>query len=292
MVQENCLDKDCIIVVGPTACGKSDYAIELAKKYNGEIINADSQQIYKDLCIGTAKPTIEEMQNIPHHLFDFVDTNKEFSVAEYKPLCEKCISEIKSRGKMPIIVGGTGFYVQSILYDYSYGNAAKDSSVRDKYQKLLEKYGNEYLYNLLKNIDETRANSLHPNDTKRVIRALEIAESGNLPSMVTKSKSKLNAYVIFLNMDRDKLYSRINERVDKMIDLGLENEVKSILNSGATFENQCMKAIGYKEWKPYFAGKATLEDTIELIKKNTRNYAKRQITWFKNSMPCDEIVCK
>ena len=290
MVQKNSLKYDCIILVGPTAVGKSNYAIQLAKKYNGEIINADSQQIYKDLCIGTAKVTPNEMQGIPHHLFDFVNPLDEFSVAQYKELCNKCILDIKSRGKMPIIVGGTGFYVQSLLYDMSYGNTSKNQEIRKNYEILLKQKGNQYLYDLLKSKDFDRAKQLHPNDVKRVIRALEILDNGQLPSKVTKTKTKLNAYTILLQMDRARLYERINKRVDIMINEGLLNEINQLLKQGITFDNQCMKAIGYKEWKDYFDKKLTLEQTIELIKKNTRNYAKRQITWFKNSFEYNEII--
>ena len=290
MVQKNSINYDCIILVGPTAVGKSNYAMQLAKEYDGEIVNADSQQIYKDLCIGTAKVTPNDMQGIPHHLFDFVNPFDEFSVAQYKELCNKCILDIKSRGKMPIIVGGTGFYIQSLLYDMSYGNTSKNEMIRNNYEILLKQNGNQYLYDLLKSRDYDRAKQLHPNDVKRVIRALEIFDNGQLPSKVTKSKTKLNAYMIMLQMDRVKLYERINKRVDNMINDGLLNEIKQLLKKGVTFNNQCMKAIGYKEWKDYFEDKLTLEQTIELIKKNTRNYAKRQITWFKNSFEYNEII--
>ena len=291
MVQKDSIaNYDCIIVVGPTAVGKSAYAIDLAKKYNGEIINADSQQVYKDLNIGTAKVTPKEMQGIKHHLIDCISSHKEFSVAEFKNQAIDCINEIKSRGKMPIIVGGTGFYVQSLLYDLSYGNTTKNTRIRNKYANLCKKYGNEYIYNILKEKDAARAMQLHPNDTKRVIRALEILSSGQTPSKVTKHKTDLKAYVIMLNMDRAKLYERINARVDKMIKQGLDREVKKLLDNGITFDNQCMQAIGYKEWKGYFEQNTSFADTVELIKKHTRHYAKRQITWFKNSLECDEII--
>ncbi len=289
MVQTHSLTKpyDCVIIVGPTASGKTKLAIELAKQINGEIINADSQQIYKQLSIGTAKPTIQEQEGIRHHLLDIVDPTDTFSVAEYKKLATEAIANIQHRNKLPIVVGGTGYYIDSLLYDQSYGLVEGNAIIRDKYNKLATEKGNEHVHSILKAIDSVSASKIHPNDIKRVIRALEIYEitGKSMSSTITKSRTALNPLIIYINMDRNKLYKRIEQRVDTMINSGLEQEVKQLLNKDISFDNQCMQAIGYKEWQKYFAGEQNLPDTIELIKKNTRHYAKRQITWFNNSLP-------
>ncbi len=289
MVQTHSLTEpyDCVIIVGPTACGKTKLAIELAKQINGEIINADSQQIYKQLSIGTAKPTTQEQEGIKHHLLDIVDPTDTFSVAEYKKLATETIANIQHRNKLPIIVGGTGYYIDSLLYDQSYGLVEGNASIRDKYNKLATEKGNEYVHSILKAVDSVSASKIHPNDIKRVIRALEIYEITGKPmsSTMTKTRTALNPLIIYMNIDRNKLYKRIEQRVDIMINSGLEQEVQQLLNNGVSFDNQCMQAIGYKEWQKYFTGEQNLPDTIELIKKNTRHYAKRQITWFNNSLP-------
>ena len=292
MVQKNRITNkyDCVIIVGPTCSGKTSLSIELAKTLNTSIINADSQQIYKYLQIGTAKPGLNEMQGINHYLMDFVEPNKNFSVSDFKILATNAINEIKSQNKLPIIVGGTGFYIQSLLYDFSYGNVGANNAIRNKYMQFLINNGAIELHKKLQEVDPKTATILHPNDTKRVIRALEIYETTGQPmsKTITKTRTQLSPLIIGLNCDREILYSNINKRVDLMIQKGLENEINTLLKNGITFDEQCMQAIGYKEWKGYFENKLAREETIELIKKNTRNYAKRQLTWFRNSL---ENVC-
>lgn len=275
---------NCIIILGPTASGKTGLSVELAKRLNGEVINADSQQIIKELNIGTAKITEEEKQNIPHHLFDIIEVGQEFSVSEYSTLALEKIDEILSRNKLPIVVGGTGFYINSLLYKYTFGNADKDESIREYYESLAKEKGNTYVYNILKELDPESATTLHENDLKRVIRAIEIYKtSGDKKSnqqLITNDK--IHPYIIGLNVDRDLLYDRINKRVDLMINNGLENEVLNLKSKGFySPNNKYQLPIGYSEWTEYFNNNLTKEEVIEKIKLNSRHYAKRQITWFK-----------
>lgn len=282
MVQENNIRNKIIIICGATASGKSDLAIECAKLFDSEIVSADSMYIYKDLNIGTAKPTIKEMQGIKHHLIDVVSPKQAFSVSDYKKLAEPIITDIINRGKVPIICGGTGFYINSILYDFSYGKVEANLEIREKYNALAKDKGNEYVYNELLELDRESALKLHFNDLKRVIRALEIYFTGTKKSDIQDElvpKFDYKAYSI--NHERDYLYQRINNRVDIMIKNGLINEIKGLLDSGITKDNQCMQAIGYKEITEYLQGNCTLEKAIDDIKLNTRHYAKRQITYFK-----------
>ncbi len=272
-----------LIIAGPTGVGKSSISIELAKIFGGEIVSCDSMQIYKDCNIGTAKIMQEEMQGIPHHMIDIVQSNSEFSVSEYKDMAEKIIHDIFLRQHIPILVGGTGLYIQSLLYGYKFCNVSKNNEVRKKYELYLEKHGKEALYNLLKDKNKERAKELHINDTKRVIRALEISElqnGNNIENSVVESK--YDFYFCVLNKDREMLYHDINNRVDEMIKNDLEGEVRNLLANGTNFECQCMQSIGYKEWQPYFKNECSKEEVIEKIKQNTRKYAKRQITWFKH----------
>lgn len=271
-----------LIIGGPTASGKSSFAVELAKILNGEIISCDAMQIYKYLNIGTAKVTEEEMDGVRHHLLDFVDLNESFSVSDYKVMAEKCIDEIIDRGKLPIFVGGTGLYIDALLYPYEFQDNTFNQTVRDKYQTILKENGKEYLYNLLKEKDVDWAESLHVNDVKRIARALEIIELGG--KRVTKSErvSKYDFKFICLMDDRDKLYDRIDKRVDEMVQNGLIEEIENLLKMGAKFDSQGMQSIGYKEWQGYFNGTETKDDVINKIKKNTRHYAKRQLTWFRH----------
>ena len=278
MVQKNSL----IVICGPTASSKTALAVALAKKIDAEIISADSMNVYKGLDVGTAKPTREEMQGVIHHLVDVVSPFDTFSVGDYSELARPIVNDILSRGKTPIICGGTGFYVNSILYDFSYGNTPANFEVRDKYKKLAEEFGNLYVYNILKEKDPVTANKLHVNDLKRVIRALEISENG-------KNKSDINDQMIpvydynayFINYPREVLYDRINRRVDIMIKNGLVEEIKNLVNQGVLESHQCMQGIGYKEILPYLRGEIDLSTAIEQIKLNTRHYAKRQLTFFK-----------
>lgn len=282
MVQKNNIANKIIIICGPTASGKSDLAIECAKILNTEIISADSMYIYKGLSIGTAKPNFAEMQGIKHHLIDVVNPNENFSVSDYKNLATPIINDLIAKNKIPIICGGTGFYVNSILYDLSYGNGNANLKIREKYKDLAEKYGNEYVYNHLKEVDPESALKLHYNDLKRVIRALEIFYSGTKKSDIKDDLTpKYNYKAYSIEHNREILYERINKRVDNMVYNGLVNEVQSLIKHGITRKDQCMQAIGYKEILDYLDGICSLEQAIELIKLNTRHYAKRQITYFK-----------
>ena len=264
-----------IVVVGPTAVGKTKMGILLAKKYNGEVINADSTQVYRDLNIATAKVTKTEMEGVVHHLIDICDINDDYTVFDFQRDCRNCISDILSRGKVPIIVGGTGLYVKAALYDYKFDVL----NVKFDYSS----YSDEELYNRLISIDPDT--SVHKNNRKRVERALSYYDStGNLLSSKDKTNDLLyDCIFVGLTTSRDILYDRINKRVDSMIDLGLLDEAKSIYNTGVR-SKAVMTPIGYKELFSYFDGKSDLTSCIDLIKQKSRNYAKRQYTWFNNQM--------
>ncbi len=274
-----------LIITGATATGKTAFAIECAKRLNGEIISCDSMQIYRSLDIGTAKPTLEEQNAVPHHLIDIVDAGEEFSVQQFVSLAGEKIKEIESRGKLPIIVGGTGLYIRSLIYPYSFCSSKKDEKVRDELNKILDEKGSDYLYSLLEKVDKESVQKIHKNDTKRVIRALEIFKTTGKPKSeqtIEEIKPRYDYVLIALTMPREKLYERINKRVDLMFEMGLENEVESLVKKGKVNQNsQSMSAIGYKEFFDYFEGKRTLTETKELIKKNSRNYAKRQETFIR-----------
>ena len=282
MVQENNLKNKILIICGPTASGKSELAVAVAKRLKSEIVCADALTVYKDLNIGTAKPSFSEMDGVVHHMINVVEPHETFSVGDYKHLAEPIVADIISRGKVPIICGGTGFYIYSILYDLSYGNSIANIEARNKYFKLAEDFGNEYVYNILKNVDPLSAEKLHFNDLKRVIRALEIYESGYLKSKLNDSMIPKYDYLAYsFDFDRKLLYEKIDKRVDKMIKLGLVDEVKTLVDKGLTEKSQSMQGIGYKEIYSFLSGKLTLEEAVSLIKLNTRHYAKRQITFFK-----------
>lgn len=280
------MKQDLFILAGPTAVGKTDISIKLAQKLNGEIISADSMQIYKHMDIGSAKITEAEKEGVPHHLIDFVSPFDEFSVAEFKEKSKNAIKDIASRGKLPMIVGGTGFYIDSLIFNYDFANTYKDEEYREHLKNLASEHGKEYVHELLKDIDEVSYKKLYPNDLKRVIRALEVFKlTGKTISEFNKEQDifdiPYNVYYFVLNMDRSKLYERINKRVDIMMEKGLIEEVKSLQNMGCTPDMQSMKGIGYKEILYYLDGKLSLDEAVELIKKGSRHYAKRQLTWFR-----------
>ena len=281
------IEKDNLfILIGPTAIGKTALSINLAKKLNGEIISADSMQIYKLMNIGTAKITIDEMDEIPHHLIDIVYPDEEFTVADYKRNSIDKIIDINERGRLPIIAGGTGLYINSLVYNLNFTEVEPNEEIRANLESLGEKYGNEYLHRKLSNIDKTSADKISPQDKKRIIRALEIFEITGIP-MSDQNKNfreynkDYNLTMVGLNMDRQKLYNRINLRVNEMLEEGLIEEVSSLIKMGYNKELVSMQGIGYKEIIEYLEGNSTLEEAIELLKRKTRNYAKRQITWFK-----------
>ena len=275
-----------IVIVGPTASGKTALSIELAKKINGEIISCDSMQIYKDMNIGSAKPTIEEMQGIKHYLIDIVEPTERFSVAEYKKRAEKAIEEILKKGKTPIVIGGTGLYANSLIYGIEYNEIEFDEKFRSELMKKAETDdGLQLLYEEAKKIDPIAVEKISNNDKKRIIRILEIYNSTGKTKTEQEQESRKNAvkydYKVFaINMERTVLYERINKRVDIMIEQGLIEEVKNILKKYNEFPT-AMQAIGYKEIVEYLNGDLTKQEAIDKIKQESRRYAKRQITWFK-----------
>ncbi|MDD6760748.1 MAG: tRNA (adenosine(37)-N6)-dimethylallyltransferase MiaA [Turicibacter sp.] len=276
---------DVLCIVGPTAVGKTKMSIELAKQLNGEIISGDSMQIYRGMDIGTAKATMDERQGIPHHLIDEKNPDEPYSVAAFQQTVRAKMEEIKSRGKLPIIVGGTGLYIKSVLYDYEFAGESESKEIDEA------KYGhlsNEELHAKLAAVDEAGAKDIHPNNRKRVIRALEIYETSGVKKseMIEKQEHKMiyDACLIGLTDDRTVLYDRINKRVDVMYETGLVEEVKALFDQGIPAESQSIRAIGYKELYDYFKGLISLEESKELIKRNSRRYAKRQYTWFNNQM--------
>lgn len=275
-----------IVVAGPTASGKTGLAIDIAKYTDGEIINADSMQIYKYMDIGSAKPTKEEQSMAVHHLIDFLEVDEDFSVADYTALAHKTIKDVSSRGKMPVMAGGTGLYINSVVDDVSFGEMDTDYKLREELQNIADEKGSEYLLGILSEFDKESAEKLHPNNVRRIIRAIEFYKITGKPISVhqyeTKQiKSRYNPLMICINWDRDVLYDRINRRVDIMIKEGLLEEVKSLMDKGYTKELNSMKGIGYKEVIDYFNGVRSLDETIELIKQSSRRYAKRQLTWFR-----------
>jgi tRNA dimethylallyltransferase len=275
------------VIVGPTAVGKTKVSVDVAKKLRGEIISGDSMQIYRGMDIGTAKIKKEEMQGIPHHLIDIKDPEESFSVAEFQRIVREKISEISRRGRLPMIVGGTGLYIQSVLYDYRFTGNGNTGRLRKELQERLRREGTEKLYRELSGIDPDSAIKIHPNDGRRIIRALEIYYSTGvtLTEHLRKQRNELryDAAVVGLTMDRERLYKRIDERVDRMIEEGLLEEARRFYDRGLR-GCQSIQAIGYKELYAYFDGTLSLAEAIALLKKNTRNYAKRQYTWFKNKM--------
>ena len=279
------MDKPKVIVIcGPTASGKTSLSISLAKKINGEIVSCDSMQIYKEMDIGSAKPTVEEMQEIKHYLVDFVSPEKRYSVSEYKEDASKAIEEIINKGKTPIIIGGTGLYLNSLIYNIQYNEMEVDLNYRRELEKEAEEYGLEVLYNRAKEIDPEAMEKVSANDKKRITRVLEIynATGRNKTELEKKSRKEVPYnYLIFgINMERSILYDRINKRVDIMLEQGLIEEVKNLINKYSNMPT-AMQGLGYKEVKEFLDGNISKEEMIEKIKMETRRYAKRQITWFK-----------
>ena len=276
--------KNLVVITGPTAVGKTDISIKLAKEINGEIISADSIQVYKDLNIGSAKITEDEMDGVKHYLIDVLDPTDDFDIYTFKQMAEDAIEEIYAKGKVPIIVGGTGFYIQSVLYDVDFEETEVDMEYRKELEELAKINGNEYVHKMLEDVDPEYAAGIHPNNIKRVIRALEFYHENNIPLSEHNAEQKENespynfAYYV-LNDDRDVLYDRINKRVGLMFEKGLVDEVKAL---GLDKTNQSMQGIGYKEVLEYLNDNLSLEETKELIKKNTRHFAKRQLTWFRH----------
>ena len=281
MVQKNSLKKPKIIaIMGPTASGKTALAIKLAKEINGEIVSADSMQVYKNLDIGTAKITEKEMAGVKHYLLDVANFNDRFTVSNWKDLAETAIQTILSCGKTPIIVGGTGLYISSLIYGYNFYNAEENFEIRKKYEKILEEKGAENLYNILKEQSPILAEKVDKNKTRQVIRYLEISENCcNKENFM--QEEPYNYLLLGLDIPRDTLYNRINKRVDIMANNGLLNEVRSLINLGFDRSSQAAQAIGYKEIFEFLDGNISEYQAYENIKQHTRNYAKRQLTWMR-----------
>lgn len=277
-----------IVIAGPTASGKTALSIELAKKVNGEIISSDSMQIYKDMDIGTAKVTKEEMQGIEHYLVDFVSPDERYSVSNFKKDSENAIEEILSKGKVPIVVGGTGLYIDSLIYGIEYQEMEFDLEYRNSLMEQAEtEEGLKSLYEQAKLIDEQAMQNISPNDKKRIIRVLEIFKASGKTKTEQERLSRQNGVkydfsVFAIDMERSKLYDRINRRVDMMLEDGLVDEVKALREKYNHFPT-AMQGLGYKEVVEYLEGKCTYEETVEKIKQETRKYAKRQLTWFRKN---------
>jgi len=274
-----------IVICGPTASGKTALSIKLAKQINGEIISSDSMQIYKHMDIGTAKPSKEEMQEIPHHLLDFVEPNQRYSVAEFKKDAETAIEEILAKGKTPIIVGGTGLYVDSLIYGIEYQDIQLDEKYRNELEQRVINEGLEKLYEEAQKIDSQAMEKISPNDKKRILRVLEIYKATGKTKTEQEIESRKNGvkydYKVFaINLEREILYERINKRVDIMIEQGLIQEVEQLLKKYDEFPT-AMQGLGYKEVVEFLQGATSREEMIEKLKMETRRYAKRQITWFK-----------
>ena len=275
-----------VAVVGPTAVGKTEVGVLLAKTLRGEIVSADSMLIYRYMNIGTAKPNEDEMCDIPHYMLDIIDPDEEYSVALYQEAAEEYIKDIYHKGKYPLLVGGTGLYIRSVTDHYNFSRAEINCEYRIELNRLADLQGNDYLHNLLKVVDPLAAERIHLNDRKRIIRALEVFDHTGRPisSFHDKDmyeKPKYNLHIFGLSMERSKLYSRIEHRVDKMLEQGLLEEVKSLLDRGYTTDLTSMKGLGYKEIASYLSGTLSLTEAVEMLKRNTRRFAKRQLTWFK-----------
>lgn len=278
--------KPFLILTGPTSVGKTSLSISLAKHINGEIISADSMQVYKYMDIGTAKIPPEEMDGVPHYLIDEFEPDEEFNVVKFQQYAKEYIKQIHDRGKIPILVGGTGFYIQAVLYDIDFTVNNSDTSYREELEHMLKAKGSQCLHDLLQQIDPDSAKAIHPNNSKRIIRALEYAKltGEKISSHNEEQKTKTSPYnycYFVLNKERSKLYETINNRVDIMMEQGLLDEVKFLASRGYTRDMVSMQGIGYKEILAYLDGEYTLEEAVDLIKKDTRHYAKRQLTWFK-----------
>ena len=273
-----------IIIAGPTATGKTEVAVKVAEKVSGEIISADSMLIYRHMNIGTAKPTEQEKNGIPHHLVDVVEPDTQFTVAVFQQQARRAITDIGRRGKTPLLVGGTGFYIDAVIYDYDFGQAGPSREIRDMLLKEAAEKGNQAVHDRLKQVDPHTADRIHANNLKRVIRALEIYYQTGARGRRDKNKIDYSCYnkIFFcLYFQRDKLYQRIEERVDKMIKQGLAEEVRELLRRGYHHGLVSMQGLGYREMVGYLHNRYSLEEAVHMLKRNTRRFAKRQLTWLK-----------
>ena len=278
-----------VVLAGPTGVGKTDLSIELAKRFNGEVVSADSMQVYRNLDIGTGKILPHEMQGVPHYLIDIQDPDQTYDAARFKEAGQEAIRKIHRSGHLPILVGGTGLYLEGLLYDLEFGGKnSTDSLVQQKLKAELEESGIEALWQRLNQLDPIAADKISLQNPRRILRALEVIETTGQrfsDQMSHQEKqSRFREYLFVLNRPRQQLYDRINQRVLQMIDQGLEDEVRSLYQRNMDPNLPAMKGIGYKEWRPYFEGKVSLQTVIEQIQQNSRRYAKRQLTWYRNRM--------
>lgn len=274
-----------LVIAGPTAVGKTDTALAVAKRVGGEIISADSVQVYRGLDIGAAKPTRQEREEVPHHLLDIVGPTENYTVARYQDDAARVIAEVQGRGKLPILVGGTGLYIRAVVQGYAFGEKGEDKALRDRLRREAEEHGPEALHRRLAVVDPVSAAKLHPNDLRRVIRALEFYESSCEPisrqERRTAGESVYDTQMFCLSMPRELLYRRIETRVDQMVAAGLVDEVRGLLNNGVPMDAKSMQSLGYKQLVAHLQGELSLEAAVALIKRDTRRYAKRQLTWFR-----------
>jgi len=282
----NTAKKPLIILTGPTAVGKTALSIKLAQQINGQMISADSMQVYRHMDIGTAKITIEEMQGIPHYLIDVLEPTEEFNIVRFQQMAKAALEQIYAAGAIPIVVGGTGFYIQSLLYDIRFEESNEDTGYRDALQQLATDRGPEYLHRLLAEVDPAAASGIHAHNVKRVIRALEFYhQTGTRISEHNEEQRKRTSPYQFLyfvlNDDRQALYTRIDQRIDQMLEAGLVTEVRMLKDMGCTRDMVSMQGLGYKEILDYLEGRCTLDDAIYILKRDTRHFAKRQLTWFR-----------
>lgn len=281
MAKEQKQKEKVVVILGPTATGKSHCAIELAKSFHGEIISGDSMLVYRDMNIGTAKPTAEELAAVPHHLVNILPPEASFSVVDFKEQAQRLITEINARGHLPIIAGGTGLYIKALLEDYAFNSVSENSELREQLTREAEQQGAAALHARLAALDAAAAERIHPNNVRRVVRALEAALSGEQVNQYTANESPYDALVIGLEMERSALYERINKRVDIMLEQGLEQEVRSLLARGVSPDCQSMQSIGYRQMVWYLNGSLPYDEAVDKLKQATRNFAKRQITWYK-----------
>lgn len=280
------MKKPLIVLTGPTAVGKTSLSISLAKAVNGEIISADSMQVYKKMDIGSAKIRPEEMQGVKHYLVDVLDPEEEFHIVKFQQMAKEAMEEIYAKGKIPILVGGTGFYIQAVTRDIDFTEAEQENSYRTELEALAEEKGAEYLHEMLRKVDPASADSIHANNVKRVIRALEFYHQNGTPISAHNEEQKKQvspydlAYFV-LNAPRDILYERIDKRVDQMMDEGLVKEVEELRNDGCHRGMVSMQGLGYKEILAYLEGEYPLEEAVRILKRDTRHFAKRQLTWFR-----------
>ncbi|WP_050794277.1 tRNA (adenosine(37)-N6)-dimethylallyltransferase MiaA [Paenibacillus curdlanolyticus] len=275
-----------LVLIGPTAVGKTQLSLDIAKAYNCEIISGDSMQVYRGMDIGTAKIMPDERQGIVHHLIDIREPDEPYSTADFQAECQRLILEITARGKLPFIVGGTGLYVESVCYGFEFAESGSDPAYRAELEQFADDYGAEALHAKLDEVDPVSAERLHPNDRRRIIRAMEIFRlTGEKMSEQLGRQTKTSPYdlcIIGLHMDRQKLYERINARIDLMMEQGLEAEATRIIETGIAHDAVSMQGLGYKEFLPYLAGECSLSESVELLKRDTRRFAKRQLSWFRH----------